>query len=554
MERPRHPRLAYAAGLLLFTWPALAFAGWDDFVANMRADGTLAMLKRLALGLAVLFIGWIIARVLASATFALLKRTTLDNKLAKMLGVDLLLEGKQKKDDVVERFGSKIVFYLVMLLVVVAALDFAGLTQAAGPISGFVDTIVQALPLIAKAALILIIAYFAGLILRKGTTLVLGRLRLDDKLAEASGEKAPFSETAGTLVFWLVMLVGLAGAFEALKIEAVATPLSNMLDRVVLLLPALAVAALILVGGWILARIARAVVQNLMKAVGADGLPAKVRLQSLFEKRSLSDVTGLLVMVFIMLHAAIAALDRLGLEALSVPLSTTIAQFWALVPSLVVAALIVVVGVVLGRVVRSLVVGLLRGVGFDGWLARLGLDLKQLRPAAEGETEPSPARLLDTPSEIVGTVAQVAVVLAAVIEALATLELHAWATMVAAFLSYTLLKVLVAVVIVGAGFAVGNVVRDLIVGRGEADDASRAWMGSAARMGVLVFAFTMAIQQLEVAPTFVLLTFGLLFGALCLAVALAFGLGGREVAGKIVEKQYGKAGGKPPKNPLNPLR
>ncbi len=278
MERPRHPRLAYAAGLLLFTWPALAFAGWDDFVANMRADGTLAMLKRLALGLAVLFIGWIIARVLASATFALLKRTTLDNKLAKMLGVDLLLEGKQKKDDVVERFGSKIVFYLVMLLVVVAALDFAGLTQAAGPISGFVDTIVQALPLIANAALILIIAYFAGLILRKGTTLVLGRLRLDDKLAEASGEKAPFSETAGTLVFWLVMLVGLAGAFEALKIEAVATPLSNMLDRVFLLLPALAVAALILVGGWILARIARAVVQNLMKAVGADALPAKVRL------------------------------------------------------------------------------------------------------------------------------------------------------------------------------------------------------------------------------------------------------------------------------------
>ena len=55
---------------------------------------------------------------------------------------------------------------------------------------------------------------------------------------------------------------------------------------------------------------------------------------------------------------------------------------------------------------------------------------------------------------------------------------------------------------------------------------------------MLVFAFTMAVHQLGVAEDFVLMSFGLLFGALCLAAALAFGLGSRDVAGDIVRKRY----------------
>ena len=53
----------------------------------------------------------------------------------------------------------------------------------------------------------------------------------------------------------------------------------------------------------------------------------------------------------------------------------------------------------------------------------------------------------------------------------------------------------------------------------------------------------MAIHQLGVAEDFVLLSFGLMFGALCLAAALAFGLGAREVAGDIVRRRYDKARG-----------
>ena len=66
---------------------------------------------------------------------------------------------------------------------------------------------------------------------------------------------------------------------------------------------------------------------------------------------------------------------------------------------------------------------------------------------------------------------------------------------------------------------------DLIRARDEAAD----WMADFPRYAALVFTFTTAVRQLDVAEVFVLLTLGLLFGALCLGAALAFGLRGRDV-------------------------
>jgi hypothetical protein len=49
--------------------------------------------------------------------------------------------------------------------------------------------------------------------------------------------------------------------------------------------------------------------------------------------------------------------------------------------------------------------------------------------------------------------------------------------------------------------------------------------------------------RFNVGPNFVLISFSLLFGSLCLALALALGLGSREVAGDIVKRQYDRARG-----------
>ncbi len=74
-------------------------------------------------------------------------------------------------------------------------------------------------------------------------------------------------------------------------------------------------------------------------------------------------------------------------------------------------------------------------------------------------------------------------------------------------------------------------------------------MGAATRIGILFFAAAIALQQIGVAPDLIVTTFALVFGAICLALALAFGLGGRDVAGEIVRGEYTKYNEPPPKKP-----
>jgi len=513
---------------------------------------------RVLLALGMFLAGWILAKLLSYVVFRLLTRINLDNLVAEKLGLDTLIKergGKQPRDpNALERGISTFVFWVLMLVVVVAVLEYAGLSQAAAPIERLLDTVVQAIPLLVKAALLLLVSWVAGLVLRRIVVTALELTRIDAKLAElappveattstvtsttegglsaetpADGKRpAPsFAQTVGQVVFWLCLVVGLAGAFDALQIAPLADPMRNAIDAAVGALPEIGVATLIVCAGWILGRILRAVVTNLTKAAGLDGLSERIGLGPLFGEAGASSVLGIVALIFVMVQAVIAALDRVGLKTLSTPLNDVVARFWALLPTLAVAILLVAAGVVVARLVRRFVAEALRRAGFDAFMAKLGLGTLAEREDKLGE-----------PAELVGFIAQAGIVMLAVAQALANLELHTWAGYVDAFLTFLVQRAAVALIVVAVGFAVGNWVRDAVrARRGTAADAPE-WVAELARWTVLVFAFTMGVAQLGVAEGFVLLAFGLTFGALCLAVALAFGLGSRELAAKIVEQRW----------------
>lgn len=483
-------------------------------------------------------VGWVAAKSISYGVFALLSRTDLDNKLASRLGIDLLL--KDKKDGEgggLERFIAKVVYVLLMLLVAVGVLDIAGIEQMAAPLEGLVDTVVQALPRIAKAAIILTVAYVAGRILKIIINRALDGLGVDARFAELTETTADddpesprrFSVVAGNIAFWLLIVFGLGGALEALEIEPLAGPLHNAIDRVVSLLPSLGVAAIIVAVGYTIGRILRVVVRKVLQGLGFDDLVARVGLSKVTGESSPSDVIGLALMVFIVLQATIAALNELGLETLAGPLTSMVAKFWNLLPALAVSVVIVAAGVFVGGLLRRLVGTALRNLGFDRLMERLGFGKVADREDRLGEF-----------SEMVAFAVQVGVVLLAAAQALDNLALDTWSVYVNTFLAYVLKNVAVALAVVLVGFIIGSYVRDLLQSR-QGDSETGKWISEFARYAVLVFAFTMAVRQLDVAEDFVLLTFGLLFGALCLAMALAFGLGSREVAGDIVKRRYDAA-------------
>lgn len=530
------------AGVLTLMVPVLVQAApapgaTDDGLSQLgvMADNPAVQLGARILLAILLFIGgWIVAKMISYAVFQLLSRTDLDNRAAEKLGVSMLLSDRKKSEGgegAIERFIAQVAYYIVMLLVVVGVLEFAGLSQVAGPLERLVDTVVQALPRVGKAALILVVAYFAGEILRKFTSAALDGLKVDARFAELAedGEKQPaFSGTVGRVIFWLIMLVGIAGAFEALEITPIAEPLHGAIDHIVGVLPKVGFAALLIAIGWFGGRLARAIVRKVLQGLGFDKLAERVQLDRITGKTSASDVVATAVMVFIIVQATIAALNELGLTTLSEPLTGMMGQFWNLLPKVAVGVVIVVVAVFVGQLLRRLVSGALRNIGLDRFMENLGFKKLSEREDRLGEY-----------SEMLGFAVQVGVILLGVAQALTTLELVMWSAYVNSFLGYIIKNVAVATFVVGIGFAIGNYVRDLIRARGE--DEVGKWMGEFARYAVLVFAFTMAVRQLDVAEDFVLLTFGLLFGALCLGAALAFGLGGREVAGDIVKRRYNEA-------------
>lgn len=537
---------AGAAGAPAPAEPVSAFdpSGWAESFQAMLSDNAMVVGQRVLLAILLFIGGWLVAKVIAYGVYRILCSTQIDNKIAKKLRLGLLLEGdgKAKKEgaeeqvDHLERFLASIVYYMLMLLVIVGVLQYAGLSQAAGPIEGLVHTVVQALPLVGKALAILTVAYFAGTLLSKLVSRGLGLLRVDSRFAELSatpreGEETrrPFSEHVGTVIFWLVMVLGLSGAFEALRISAIAQPLQSAIDRVIGVIPSLAFAVLIGFAGYVLGRVVRAIVANLLDAVGLNRLVERVGMSRLFGAAKASWVVGTTAMAFIFIQAAIAAFNEIGLVTLSQPLTAMMERFWLILPSVAVSVVVVAVAVFAGKILRGVVAASLRNLGFDALLARLGF-----AKIAEREDR------LGEPSELVGFLVQGGIILLAAAQALDNLHLATWAAYVNAFLAYLLKHVIVAMAIVVVGLGIGGYVRDVIEARQgpSAGEGGRRWLPEFARYVVLVFAFTMAVRQLEVAEDFVLLTFGLLFGSLCLAVAIAFGVGARGVAGEIVRKRY----------------
>lgn len=503
-------------------------ASAETFLGSERA---LELGGRAILAVLLFVGGWMVARLIASAVFSLLRRSTLDNEIADKLGLTSILPSGSSKHGV-ERFLSRIVYWVLMLLVVVGVLDYAGLEQVAAPLQGLVHSVAGALPRIGKAALIMGVAYLVARVLRYVVRNAMDGIGVDKRFADLSeseeGKAPPFSASASKIVFWLIIVFGLAGAFQALDIRAIAAPLHNALDRVVSVAPRLAIAALIVFAGWVLGKILRTVASKLLQSLGLDKAVEKIGLGSVLGKNRASDLLGTLLMAFVVVQATIAGLNELGLSTLSGPLVKMVSQIWDLLPALVISAAIVAAGVFVGGLLRSFVTTGLQNLSFDDRVEKIGFGR-----LSKGESK------VREYSELVGYGVQVAVVLLTVAQALDNVSLDTWALYVNTLLAYLLQKVVAALAIVLVGFAIGGYVRDLVAAR--QGEQGGQWAGEFARYAVLVFAVTMAVRQLEVAEDFVLLTFGLLFGALCLAGGLAFGLGGREVAQEVLRRRYDEA-------------
>lgn len=467
--------------------------------------------------LAVLIVGWLIALVVSAVVRRALRRTTVDKRLTGLIAV----EGAEAIE--VERWVGRGVFWLIMIFVLVAFFQVLGLTMITEPLNQLLIQVFQYAPRLIGGGLLLLFAWALASILRFFVTRVLKAAKLDERLGTLAGvveeERVPLSKTLGDAVYWLVFLLFLPALLGALAVEGLLEPVQGMISNILEFLPNIFAAGLILAIGWFVARIVQRIVTNLLAAIGTDRLSERVELDRVLGKQRLSGVLGLIVYFLILIPVLIAALNALGLDAITEPASNMLNVILTALPGIFAAGLLVAIAYVVGRVVSGLITNVLTGIGFNAILARLGVG----KEPAEGER---------TLSEIVGYLVLVGVMLLASMEAAHLLGFTLLADLLAEF-TFFAGQVVLGLIIFGIGLYLANLAAEVVKASGA---AQAGLLALAARISILVLAGAIALSQMGLAGEIINLAFGVLLGAIGVAVALAFGLGGREIAARELEE------------------
>ena len=486
---------------------------WDQIT---RLVG--AYIPNLVGALAILIIGWLVALIISAIVRGALRRTTLDDRLARWIIGEEAAEGVE-----VERQVSRGVYYLIMIFVLIAFFQALRLTVITEPLTQLLNQVFEYAPRLLGAGLVLLVAWIVANVLKFAISRVLTAAKLDERLGTSVGleeeKRVPLAQTLGNAVYWLIFLLALPAVLSALELEGLLQPVQGMINQILGFLPNIFAAALILAVGWFIARIVQQIVTNLLAAIGTDRLSERVGLTPVLGKQQLSGLLGLVVYVLVLIPVLIAALNALALEAITQPASNMLNAILEAIPAIFAAILLVVIAYVVGRVVAGLITNLLTGVGFNAILTRLGLG----KEPVEGER---------TPSEIVSYLVLVAIMLFAAIEASRLLGFVLLADLMAQFTAFAG-QVILGLIILAIGLYLANLAARTVQASGV---AQAAMLALAARISILVLAGAMALRQMGLANEIINLAFGLLLGAIAVAVALAFGLGGREAAARELEE------------------
>ena len=494
-----------------FTDPSLrggfdAMYYWDQFHPILAA-------------IVILLLGWIIALIVAAGVKKLLQKLNTNHRLSSATG--------HKPN--IENLLSKLVFWFVIILAVVGALNVLNISAVSDPFSNMVSRVLAFIPNLLAAVAVGFIGWILAGLVKAGLTNVLARTEMDEKLSNEVGVGS-LSSNIGEIFYWLVLLLFLPIVLSILGLTGLLIPVQNMVNEAVAYLPNLLIAGVIIFVGYILAKIVRGIVEGLSNSLGLQTQAEKI---GLFKNSNVSKFLGSFVFAIIIITALIVAFEALGIEAISQPATAMLNQIMYAIPQIIAAGLILIVAYVVSRFVGRLVAELVSGAGVDE--IPMKLDVQRFL----GQTRVS---------DIIGCLIVFFTMLFAVSEAADRLGLEQISVLIAMFIQFGA-SILLGAVILVVGFWLANVVANVIQ-RGEYN--SSRWLGNLVRILIMGLVIAMGLRAMGIADSIVNLAFGLTLGSVAVAFALAFGLGGRQPAERLLSDLLDKA--KTEAKHPNPLR
>ncbi|WP_426350783.1 mechanosensitive ion channel [Alloiococcus sp. CFN-8] len=387
---------------------------------------------------------------------------------------------------------------------------------------GLTDGFYVGFPRFVSAILLLLLALVVALIAKAIVVnggKKIGLTKLFDKWGlSQNNNPQDMLNSIGRLVFWIVFILFLPGVLDSLTLSSVSQPFSQMASKFLGFLPNLLGAVIIVVVGSFVARIIRSLLAAVLKKLKVDELQQKAGIEQMNDSTSFSQLIANIVFILIWIPIIISALEVLNITAISRPAILMLNIILSAIPRIFAAAVIIIIGIYAAKLVGNFVSNLLSGLGLDSLYEKIGLSNKNNSSQY-------------SPSKIIGGIVQFIIILLFAVEGLSVINLRVLNTVGLALIGY-LPHIIAAIIILGVGIFLGVWAEGLITKYTNVSSIT----AMTAKWIIVFFAIFMTLNQLGIAMVVVNTAFMMILGALSVAFAIAFGVGGRDFAKRSLEK------------------
>lgn len=227
------------------------------------------------------------------------------------------------------------------------------------------------------------------------------------------------------------------------------------------------------------------------------------------------------------------------LEMMFEPLQELFLQFRAFLPGLLAMLVILVLGILLARTIKAILVKFLTAVKFDSWCDRMGFTTLMRK-----------GDLWTKPSALAGVIVFWLLAIVTLMVGLSALKVAAIDQMVGQFFGY-LPRIFSAAIILVIGYVLsGFVSRAVLIAAANSGFHYAKLLAETVRTLLAVLILAMVMEQLQIAPSIVLAAFSIIFGGIVIALAIAFGVGGIDAAKRVIERESAEKPAEAPKDEI----
>ncbi|MGL6099794.1 MAG: mechanosensitive ion channel [Fusobacteriaceae bacterium] len=406
----------------------------------------------------------------------------------------------------------KFIYYIFIIFIIGIIMEKLGFSRLVNPILNLLDPIFSYIPNILGGIILLILAIILAKLAQKLSFIFFNKIKVDEKI-NSNESKVSLAKIFSEIISLLVFILILPGVLAALKLDKILIPITDMLTKFLNYIPSLIAAFLVLIVGWFIASKLRDILKEVIQSFNLDD-KLSVDGKILFEGK-LSTIISNIVYILVLIPVFSASLSYLGLEIIISPVISMLNILFNYVPNLIGVALIIVIAIYFGKIIESIITNLLIGLKFDSYLEKAGLKT-----------------LENNYSKLVGKVSKIVILYFAIIQ---SIEILNFGSLQNLSLKLTLLlgDIFLGVVIVAIGIVIANYVCKMI--KNTSLD-NKEQISIVAKVAIIVFVGAMGLGQMGIANEIINLAFGFTIGALAVAFAIAFGIGGKDLAKEKLQK------------------